>query len=88
MEVKAIFELPVHIWVMYDALDATHPTGYDKLRFNVVMPNDRPPVGGPLLFSASSRAPGWSASRSYGCRNTALTFPSRFGQPPRFIVLP
>ncbi|WP_431946617.1 hypothetical protein [Micromonospora marina] len=47
MEVKAIFELPVHIWVMCDALDATYPTGYDKLRFNVVMPDGRPPVGGP-----------------------------------------
>ncbi|MFI7025185.1 hypothetical protein ACIBMZ_20955 [Micromonospora sp. NPDC049900] len=47
MEVKAIFELPMHIWVMCDALDATYPTGYDKLRFNVVMPVDRPPSGGP-----------------------------------------
>ncbi|MFF0101857.1 hypothetical protein ACFYO8_21285 [Micromonospora sp. NPDC005257] len=46
MEVRAIFELPVHIWVMRDALDATYPTGYDNLRFNVVMPDDRPPVGG------------------------------------------
>ncbi|MGC5023065.1 hypothetical protein [Micromonospora sp. DT47] len=47
MEVRAIFELPVHIWVMCDALDASYPTGYDKLRFNVVMPDDRSPVGGP-----------------------------------------
>ena len=25
MDVRAIFELPVHIWVMCDALDATYP---------------------------------------------------------------
>jgi hypothetical protein len=30
MEVRAIFELPVHIWVMCDALDAAYPTGYDR----------------------------------------------------------
>ncbi len=47
MDVRAIFELPVHIWVMCDALSATYPTGYGHLRFNVVMPDDRPPVGGP-----------------------------------------
>lgn len=32
---------------MCDALDATYPTGYGELRFNVAMPDDRPPVGGP-----------------------------------------
>jgi len=47
MDVRAIFELPVHIWVTCDALDATYPTGYGELRFNVVMPDGRPPVGGP-----------------------------------------
>ena len=47
MNVSAIFELPVHIWVMCDALDATYSTGYGELRFSVVMPEDRPPVGGP-----------------------------------------
>ncbi|WP_431895764.1 hypothetical protein [Micromonospora haikouensis] len=46
MEVRAIFELPVHIWVMCDALDETYPTGYGMLRFNVVMPDGRPPIGG------------------------------------------
>ena len=58
MEVRAIFELPVHIWVMCDALDATYPTGYDKLRFNVVMPNDRPPVGGPPPVPGVESRPG------------------------------
>jgi hypothetical protein len=47
MDVRAIFELPVHIWVMCEALNSTYPTGYGELRFNVVMPDDRPPVGGP-----------------------------------------
>ncbi len=47
MVVTAIFELPVHIWVMCDALSAAYPAGYDKLRFSVVLPDNRPPVGGP-----------------------------------------
>ena len=46
MDVRAIFELPVHIWVMLDALDKTYSTGYADLRFSVVMPKDHPPVGG------------------------------------------
>jgi hypothetical protein len=57
MEVRAIFELPVHIWVMCDALDATYPTGYDKLRFNVVMPDARPPIGGPPPVPAVESRP-------------------------------
>ena len=47
MEVTAIFELPVHIWVVCDALGTAYPTGYGELRFDVVMPTDQPPVGGP-----------------------------------------
>ncbi|MBB5871877.1 hypothetical protein F4553_005256 [Allocatelliglobosispora scoriae] len=47
MDVRASYELPVPIWVMGDALDATYPTGYGKLWFNVVMPHGQPPVGGP-----------------------------------------
>lgn len=47
MDIRAIYELPVHIWVMCDALKKTYLTGYGELRFNVVMPDDQPPVGGP-----------------------------------------
>lgn len=47
MDVRAIFELPVHIWVTLDALGAAYPTGYGDLRFNVQMPDGQPPVGGP-----------------------------------------
>jgi hypothetical protein len=47
MDVRAIFELPVHIWMTCDALGTTYPTGYGDLRFKVVMPEARPPVGGP-----------------------------------------
>lgn len=46
MDVSAIFELPVHIWVMCDALAAKYPTGYGELRFSVVLPTDQPPLGG------------------------------------------
>jgi len=45
MDVRAIFELPVHIWVMCEVLDATYLTGYGELRFNVVMPQNHPPFG-------------------------------------------
>lgn len=47
MDVRAVFELPVPIWVMCDALDVTYSTGYGNLRFRVVMPQNRPPFGGP-----------------------------------------
>lgn len=47
MDVRAIFELPIPIWVMCDALDATYPTGYGALRFNVLTPRDHLLVGAP-----------------------------------------
>ncbi|GAA2135329.1 hypothetical protein GCM10009844_00470 [Nocardioides koreensis] len=49
MDVSAVFELPVHIWVMSNALGMTYPTGFGDLRFSVVMPEDRQPLGGPPL---------------------------------------
>ncbi len=45
--VVAVFELPVPIWLMSDSLNTTYPTGYGDLEFNVLMPDGRPPVGGP-----------------------------------------
>ncbi len=47
MDVRAILQLPVHIWVMCDALGRAYPSGYGKLRFTLVMPGDRPPFGDP-----------------------------------------
>ncbi len=47
MDVKAVCELPAHIWVMSDALDATYSSGYRNLRFSVVMPQNQPTFGGP-----------------------------------------
>lgn len=44
MDVRAVFELPVHIWVMREALGETYPTGFGELRFNVVMPTEGPSV--------------------------------------------
>lgn len=55
MGVRAIFELPVPIWVMSETLDATYSTGYGNLRFNVVMPHGLPPVGGaPAVLDVES----------------------------------
>lgn len=57
MDVSAIFELPVHIWVMCDALAAKYSTGYGELRFSVVLPTDQPPLGGaPDVPGTASRA--------------------------------
>lgn len=47
VDVKALFELPMHIWLMCDALDVSYPIGSGDLRFTVAMPDGRPPVGGP-----------------------------------------
>lgn len=46
MDVTAIYELPVPIWVTGTVLGETFPSGYGKLRFEVAMPQDQPPVGG------------------------------------------
>lgn len=45
--VAAIYELPVPIWVSCAALSETYPSGYGRVQFDVVMPKDRPPIGGP-----------------------------------------
>ena len=45
MEVTAIYELPVPIWVMSDALGLTYPTGMGPVSFDVTMPSDVEPVG-------------------------------------------
>ena len=47
MSVRAVFELPVHIWVTSEALGATYPTGSGALRFSVVMPEEGGPFGAP-----------------------------------------
>lgn len=60
MDVRAIFKLPVPIWVMCDALHATYSTGYGELRFSVVMPEDRPPVGGPPPVPGVESRPEWA----------------------------
>lgn len=45
--VTAIYELPVPIWVSCAALGGTYSSGYGSVQFDVVMPQDRPPAGGP-----------------------------------------
>lgn len=46
MNVTAIYELPVPVWVTRSTLGETYSSGYGKLRFEVVMPQDQPPAGG------------------------------------------
>ncbi|MET3172827.1 UNVERIFIED_ORG: hypothetical protein ABIB52_000655 [Arthrobacter sp. UYCu721] len=48
--VTAIYELPVPIWVSCAALSRTYPSGYGRVQFNVVMPQDRAPVGAPPVI--------------------------------------
>lgn len=45
--VTAIYELPVPIWVSCAALSGTYASGYSRVRFDVVLPQERVPVGGP-----------------------------------------
>lgn len=54
MNVTAIYELPVPIWVTRSTLGETYPSGYGKLRFEVVMPQDEPPAGGAPVIDGVS----------------------------------
>lgn len=47
MEVKAIYEFPVPIWMTCATLGRAYQSGYGVLRFEVVMPPDVSPVGAP-----------------------------------------
>lgn len=47
MAIGAVFELPVPIWVMTDALGAAFPAGYGRLSFDVVMPSEDGVNGAP-----------------------------------------
>lgn len=47
MDVTAIYEFPVPIWLTCTSLGRAYKTGYGPLRFDVVMPEDAPPFGGP-----------------------------------------
>jgi hypothetical protein len=56
VDVIALFELPVPIWAMCDALDTKYPTGWDALRFNIAMPEGQPPVGrAPSVLGVEAR---------------------------------
>lgn len=48
--VTAIYELPVPIWVSCAALSGTYPSGCSRVQFDVVMPQERDPVGGPPVI--------------------------------------
>lgn len=45
VEVTAVYELPVPIWVSCEALGQTLRSGIGSLRFDVAMPKDEQPVG-------------------------------------------
>lgn len=48
--VTAIYELPVPVWVSCAALGGTYPSGYGRVQFDVAMPQDHAPVGGPPVI--------------------------------------
>lgn len=75
MDVTAVFELPVHIWVMCDALGATYPTGYGDLRFDVVMPTDQPPVGGPPAVAGIALRPELTGEQVVWAKDFAAYIP-------------
>lgn len=48
--VTAIYELPVPIWVSCAALSGIYPSGYSRVQFDVVMPQEGGPVGSPPVI--------------------------------------
>jgi len=75
MGVTAIYELPVQIWVMCDALGATYSTGYADIRFTVVMPHDHPPVGLPPSLPAIMSRQGSEAGEGVWAREYGAFIP-------------
>ncbi len=73
MDVRAVFELPMHIWITCDALGKTYPTGFGPVRFNVVMPGIEPkPLGGPPAVAGVADHPDLSGEDVVWARtNTA-----------------
>lgn len=57
MDVKAIYEFPVAIWVTCPALGRTYSTGYGDLKFGIAMPHDDPPLGSPPVDLRSESSP-------------------------------
>ncbi|GAA3525095.1 hypothetical protein GCM10022234_22540 [Aeromicrobium panaciterrae] len=51
MDVTTIYALPVPVWVTCETLGGTYPTGYGKVRFDIVMPQDAPPTGAAPIVS-------------------------------------
>lgn len=43
----AIYKLPVHIWMSCAAMGGRCPSGFGRVQFDVVMPENRGPFGGP-----------------------------------------
>lgn len=56
MDVKAVYEFPVPIWLMCVSLGRAYGTGYGPLRFDVVMPENVPPFGGPPAVEGAREA--------------------------------
>lgn len=48
--VTAVYELPVPVWVSCSTLGGTYRSGYSRVQFDVVMPRDRGPIGGPPVI--------------------------------------
>lgn len=56
MDVKAIYELPVPIWFTCATLGRAYQTGSGSLRFDVVMPEYEPVLGGPPSVAGVAEA--------------------------------
>lgn len=53
---RAIYEFPVPIWVTCTTLGRAYQTGFGPLRFDVVMPENAPPMGGPPAVAGIGEA--------------------------------
>lgn len=53
---RAIYEFPVPIWTTCESLGRSYETGLGSLQFDVLMPADEPPLGGPPVVPATGQA--------------------------------
>lgn len=67
IDAKAIYELPIPIWVTSATLGRTYESGFGEVTFDVVMPADEPTDGAPPAASGlSEKTQGLTWTHEYG----------------------
>ena len=85
MDVRAVFELPVHIWVMREALGRDLPDWLRPAPVRRRDADDGSPTAGPPAVEGIESRPELTGGTSCGPTSTAPSFPSRLcPRPPSF----